>query len=267
MGKEWKKIVGIEIDEIIRAKFQEFDKFYANEFGDELADEGKFTLDYWNDFHWEDVDETVNYLNEDLPENISPLEYQVDPETGEAPVDHMAFRKRKEHMKARDVFKQFLYQDYLLEIFGNAQKIYRDVDVQIEQFYTKYKDFADFRIICKENWFTIPPTLFFLSKVRPRFKHYHFLDDEKEMWDLADIMITTDPKVIEAKPKNILYKNVIMLKRPYNFDPELDEITLDDESKEKINISVMNIVDLIDNEDFEKLIGYEKPETDNGEVE
>jgi hypothetical protein len=266
MDTEKKIIIGIELDEIIRAKFQEFDKYYANEFGDELADQGKFTLDYWEDFHWEDVNETINYLNEDLPENISPLEYQINPETGEAPVDHMAFRKRKEFKKAIDVYKQFLYQDYLLEIFGNAQKIYRNVDVDVESFYTKYRDFADIRIICKENWFTIPPTLFFLSKVRPRFKHYHFMENEIEMWDIADIMITTDPKVIAAKPKDSTNKTAIMVKRPYNFNVELDTVSLDNESKENISFSVMNVVDLINNKDFEKLIGYVKTE-ENEKIE
>jgi hypothetical protein len=266
MDTEKKIIIGIELDEIIRAKFQEFDKYYANEFGDELADQGKFTLDYWEDFHWEDVNETINYLNEDLPENISPLEYQINPETGEAPVDHMAFRKRKEFKKAIDVYKQFLYQDYLLEIFGNAQKIYRNVDVDVESFYTKYRDFADIRIICKENWFTIPPTLFFLSKVRPRFKHYHFMENEIEMWNIADIMITTDPKVIAAKPKDSTNKTAIMVKRPYNFNVELDTVSLDNESKENISFSIMNVVDLINNKDFEKLINYIEPETENNKL-
>lgn len=258
-----KKIIGIEIDEIIRAKFQQFDKYYAEEFGEELADKGKFTLDYWNDFNWEDTDETINYLNEELPDDISPLEYQVDSETGEAPVDHMAFRKRIESRTAKENFNKFLYQDYMLEIFGNAQKIYRNVDVDIESFYTKYKDFADIRIIStNENWFTIQATLFFLSKVRPRFKHYHFLDDN-EVWDIADIMITTNPKTILNKPKKLLSDKVaIMLKRPYNYDIENDVIS-DKKVKKNVKISTMNIVDLIDNKEFEKLIGYEKPKKDN----
>ena len=249
-----KKIIGIEIDEIIRAKFQEFDKYYSEEFGEELADKGKFTLDFWKDFTWEDSEETINYLNEDLPEDISPLEYQVDPDTGEAPVDHMAFRKRVEKKTADEVYKRFLYQDYLLEIFGNSQKIYRNVDVDVEAFYSKYKDDFDIRIICKENWFTIAPTLFFLSKIRPRFKHFHFVENEKEMWDIADIMITTDPKVIKTKPEN---KKVIMLKRPYNVDIETQEI-VDEEIKKNISLATLNIVELTGNEEFEKIIGYVK---------
>ena len=253
-----KKIIGIELDEIIRAKFQEFDKYYSEEFGEELADKGKFTLDYWNDFTWEDTEETINYLNEDLPEDISPIEYQVDPETGEAPVDHMAFRKRVEKRTADEIYKRFLYQDYLLEIYGNSQKIYRNVDVDVEKFYKQYKDQFDIRIICKENWFTIAPTLFFLSKVRTRFKHLHFVENEDEMWDIADIMITTDPKVIKAKPDN---KNVIMMKRPYNVDPESLEI-INDEIKDNVSHSVMNIIDLIGDVSFENIIGYVKPKED-----
>ena len=242
-------IIGIEIDEIIRAKYSEFDKYYAEEFGENLANEGKYTLDYKRDFHWEDTEEIINYLNEELPENISPIEYQVDPNTGEAPVDHMAFRKKTEKRSADENYRKFLYEDYLLEIFGLSQKIYKDVDMHIEEFYTKYKDTVDIRIICKENWFTIPPTLFFLSKVRPRFKHFHFVENENEMWDIADVMITTDPKVIKSKPKN---KKVIMLKRPYNYNIEDDQIF--DDLKNNVDFVFMGVFDLINNVEFENLI-------------
>jgi hypothetical protein len=256
-----KKVIGIELDEIIRAKYQEFDKWYAEEFGEKLADKGKYTLDFWNDYHWEDSVEEVNYLNEELPENISPLEYQVNPETGEAPVDHMAFRKRKENKTAKEVYNQFLYQDYLLEIFGNAQKIYRNVDVDVESFYKKYHKQFDIRIINKENWFSVAPTLFFLSKTRSRFNHYHFLENEEEFWDYADIMITTNPKVVKTKPDD---KKVVLLKRPYNVDMGTLEV-VDEELKKNSSIITMNVVELIENEEFEKLIGYQKEESDEKE--
>ena len=150
----------------------------------------------------------------------------------------------------------------MLEIFGNSQKIYRNVDVDVEKFYKQYKDQFDIRIVCKENWFTIPPTLFFLSKVRTRFKHLHFVENESEMWDIADIMITTDPKVIKAKPDN---KDVIMLKRPYNVDPESLEI-IDKDIKDNVSHSVMNIIDLMDDADFEKVIEYIKPKENKEEI-
>ena len=171
-----KKRIGIDINEVIRMLWNQFDKYYIEEFGDEnVKDELEaYTMDFWNDYHWEDMEETINYLNEDLPDNISPTQYQIDEKTGVAPVDHMAFRKRSEIIPAREVYKRFLYEDFCLEIFGMANGMYRGIDRDIEKFFIKYKDQFELSIVSKENWFTIAPTLFFLSKIGCKFNNYNF---------------------------------------------------------------------------------------------
>lgn len=256
-----KKRIGIDINEVLRMLWNQFDKYYIEEFGDDnVADELEaYTMDFWNDYHWEDTEETINFLNEELPENISPLEYQVDEKTGEAPVDHMAFRPKTEKIPARDVYKRFLYEDFCLEIFGMANGMYRGIDRDVEKFYMKYKDQYELSLVSKENWFTISPTLFFLSKLGSRFNNYNFVNEHNEVWDKVDVLVTANPELIQDVPEG---KEVIKIIRPFN--KEIDSA----------DFEAYNLIDLVEtyerndageitetnnNEEFDKFIGYEKP--------
>ncbi|MFW5847642.1 MAG: hypothetical protein ACOCVF_01805 [bacterium] len=237
-----KPILAIEIDEILRAKWLQFDRYYTEEFDEQ--NEAIYTMDFRKNYKWDDMEEVINYLNEELPENISPMEYQVD-DKGEAPVDHMAFKPKKEQLSADDVYKKFMYQDYLFEIHGGAPKMYKEIDLHFNQFIKKYQDYVNIVIFSEENILTIPPTLFFLSKVMSRVKTYYFLDEATEILDKANFVITTNPKILEKVQKG---NQVIKLKRPYN-------------EKLKANIEETNLVDLINHKEFYKLIGHDYVES------
>lgn len=253
-----KKVIGIDINEVLRARSMQFDRFYADEFdGEGLPDEDDpYKFDLRNDYLWEDADETTQFLNEELREDISPQDYQIDEKTGKAPVDAFAFRPETKFVTADEKFKRFMYEDYNFEIHGSAPPMYKGLDKHLELFYQTYKDQFEIKIVSKENWFTIPPTLFFLSKLMPRISKYHFATSNEEIWDGVDILITTDPQLLDRPT----YKNkkAIKLSRPYNVKSEADFVAL-------------NIVDLIDEkgqycENFQKLIGYEKPKEIKEEV-
>jgi hypothetical protein len=78
--------------------------------------------------------------------------------------------------------------------------------------------------------------------VTSRFKNYCFVEKASEMWKHVDILITTDPEILES---DIPWgKKLIKINRPYN---------------EKIkagSLMVTHFVDLIDNQKFEKIIKY-----------
>lgn len=247
--------IGIDINEVIRSLWTKFDKCYIDEFGDENVNDDEvdsYTNDFWNVYKWEERVENVNYLNEELPENISPLEYVVN-ENGEAPVDFMAFRKKTETTPAYDVYKQFMFVDYCLEIFGMSTLMYKNQDRDINKIYLKYKDHVEFYVISKENYFTIPPTLFFLSKNSLRFKNYIFVEDEKEYWNHVDVLLTANNNLIKNKPAE---KKVVKFERPFNTKNGLDEI--------KGDLNIINTFDLLDNSEFDELINFKKIEK-NGE--
>lgn len=237
--------VGICIDEVLRAKWLQFDRFYAQEFGEEGVPEQPYVYDFFNNYKFVDVEEEIKELREpeDTPETINPIDYQVDEKTGEAPADAFLFKKTETiKLTAKEVYNRFMYQDFLFEIHGAASVMYKNMDVHINKFLDKYSNIANFTVLSVENKFSIPPTLFFLSKTSCRFKNYRFVDKAIDMWKDIDVLITTDPELLKfGAPWG---KKLIKLKRPYN---------------EKIKagtIEVLQIADLIDNPKFEKIIKY-----------
>ncbi len=102
-----KKILAIDIDEVIRSKWLQFDRFYAQEFDEAGIKQPFDTYDLRNHYKFDETTDTINYLNLDLPEDISPTEYMLDKD-GNAPVDFMAFRKRDETLTADQMFNKFL---------------------------------------------------------------------------------------------------------------------------------------------------------------
>ncbi len=202
MNKELK--ISIDIDEILRSKWIQFDKFYAQEFGEE-----------------------------GIPEDMSPTEYQVG-EDGKSVADPFLFKTESKEYTAKEQYEKFMYEDFLFEIFGSAPQIYRGLDLHINEFISKFKD-LQITIVSKENSQSIPPTLFFLGKSMIRFKNYKFYDNFKDYWNDCDILITTNPELLVDVPEN---KTVIKMKRPYNnkIESEYEYIQLYDLIKdEKFN--------------------------------
>lgn len=246
MGKNLK--VGIDINEVLRAIWYQFDKYYIEEFGEEGAPQkDTYVYDYFKEYKFKDTVETNKELKEpeDMPENINPLDYQVDEKLGEPPADIFLFKAPiKNNLTAKEVYNRFIYQDFLFEIHGAAPMMYRNMDVEINKFLEKYQNFADFTVVSIENKFTIPPTLFFLSKISMRFKNYCFVDKASDMWKHADVLITTNPEILKG---NIpWFKKLIKITRPYN---------------ENINagsLEIKQVAELIDNKKFEKIIKYKK---------
>lgn len=242
-----KKNVGIDIDEILRAKWLQFDKYYVEEFGlDGVPKEQEYVYDFFNNYKFNDVEEIIKELKEpeDIPENISPLEYQLN-DKNEAPADFLLFKKEnKIKLTSKEVYNRFMYEDYLFEIHGSAPMMYRNMDVDVNKFYDKYCDTVNFTLFSVENRFSIPPTLFFLSKIKSRFENIRFVKKSIEMWNNIDILITTDPEILKLGTP--WFKKLIKVKRPYN------------EKFNSYSMEILQIAELIENKDFEKIIKYKK---------
>jgi hypothetical protein len=257
-----KKIrIGIDINEVLRARWLQFDKFYVEEFGGDETPEYPYVYDFFKEYNWEDTEKTVQMFNEDLPDDINPMDYQIDPKTGEAPVDYLAFSSTTESYTAKEMYNKFMYEDYNFEIHGSAPIMYKQMDLHAEKFYLQYKDCAEFVILSQENWFSIPPTLFFLSRIFSRFKNYRFVEDKQEMWDNVDVLITTDPEILDAgTPEG---KEIIKLNRPYNTKSQ-------DGALGGFGNKLVHLYDLVDDEkreeeseesqmlrkEFQKIISY-----------
>lgn len=236
--------IGIDVNEVLRARWLQFDRFYVQEFGEEDIPEQPYVYDFFKAYPWKDTVEKIKELKEpdDMPDDINPVHYQTN-EKGEADADSFIFKKEEEiKLTAREVYNRFMYEDFLFELHGAAPKLYPQLDLDVNNFLQKYEKTVDFTVMSVENRFSIPPTLFFLSKIQARFKDYKFLDKAVDMWKHVDILITTDPEIIQlGAPWG---KKLIKIRRPYN--DELKSASLD----------VIQIAELIDNEEFQKIIKY-----------
>ncbi|MFW5847394.1 MAG: hypothetical protein ACOCVF_00545 [bacterium] len=233
--------IAIDIDEILRAKAKQFHRYYVEEFGEEGVPENPFTLDFFNEYQFNDITETTKILRDDIDvEKINAINYHEE-DNGDVPVDSVLFNTESQDYTKKEIYNRFMYEDFVFEIFGTAPKTYRDVDIDFSKFLLKYKNHVEFVVISDENYFSIPPTLFFLSKALSRCRKYHFYGEVDEIKDY-DFVITTNPNLINTLKK----EQIIKLDRPYNKD--LENFTL----------NAINLVDLTNNKDFEKIIKYDE---------
>lgn len=243
-----KKIrVAIDINEILRARWLQFDRFYQEEFGEEGLPkrDNHYVFDFFKEYTWKDTVEKFKELREpeDTPEFINPLDYQVDEKTGEAVADSALFKKEEKiHLSARDMYDRFMYEDYLFEIFGSANLMYRNLDLDLIKFYYKYKDKAEIILFSNENDRSIAPTLFFVSKLMPKIRKYVFVEKDDDIWNDADIVISTNPHYFKNKAPE--KKKTIKIERPYNVDREYKYFDLRD----------TELINLFDKKEFNKLL-------------
>jgi hypothetical protein len=240
--------IGIEIDEVLRAKWLQFDKYYVTEFGEEGAPTEQpyvFSTDYFKTYKWNEIEEEIKELKEpdEMPENINPLDYQVDENTGEAPADFALFKTpQKKILSPLDVYNRFMYEDYMVELFALSPIMYRGMDLDVKNFYNKYSTSVEFTIFSVEDSKTIPLTLSFLNKMFSRFRNYKFINKSFDIWKDVDIVITANPEFLKiGAPWG---KKIIKLSRPFNKDIKTG------------SIEVLQLKDLIDNFNFEKIIKY-----------
>lgn len=234
--------LGIDIDEILRAKWLQFDRYYAMEYGDEGVPDEPYCFDYFSEYTWEDSLENEKVLieDDDVLNAITPLDYTPD-ENGVVAADLVLFDTKENKITAIEKFNRFMFIDFCFEIFGTAPIMYKGLDTDFNSFHKKFEDFVEIYIISKENKQSIPPTLFFLSKMGCRVNNIKFYNNSADKINDVDILITTDPEILSIKHKG---KKIIKLSRPYNMELK------------NFDLEAMQLFDLYDNDEFIKMIKY-----------
>ncbi|MCK9543241.1 MAG: hypothetical protein M0R03_14565 [Novosphingobium sp.] len=127
------------------------------------------------------------------------------------------FRKILPFKTKIDYFK-FLYEDYPLEIFGNAtfknKRLVGELNMWLSNLENEEtKKPVEVIIVCpNEQHLSIQATCFFLSKFI-RVRKVLFPTNSKEVWDSCDVLITANPTLIKTKPKT---KKLIKIQTEYN---------------------------------------------------
>ena len=146
--------------------------------------------------------------------------------------------------KSRRAYQEFLYQDYCLDIFGNAPTATKLLGPEINQWLvslenmdTEYDIEVFFANPLEFNQ-SIGMTHFFLSRYATRVRKVLLPEDSITLWDECDVMVTAYPTLLENVPEG---KKCVRIDMPYNTEIEsgmsygtLHELISDESFIEKV---------------------------------
>jgi len=209
-----KKIIGIDVDEVLRAYIETFHHYYEKEFNLKVLDRfGDQISGYDCDYHTDDLSELFEFK-----EGFRKTKYMVS-EIDTVYYSNQKFENEEVFVSKEDALNIFKYEDYLMELYGTCPKVYTNVGLDLSKLVNNYKENIEFKIIVKDKPITIGPTLFFLSTLRPTINNFHFVNKLDDVWNLCDIYITANPNIIYTIPTE---KSVILKTMPYNENIEVD---------------------------------------------
>lgn len=147
----------------------------------------------------------------------------------------------KSHLKFRDDEElfSFLYEEFPMEIFGHAQSTEYTTFNDLNDLYFNLRDKHELIIVSDEVGKSKPASLFFLSKFGCQFEKIIFYSNYtiKEMWNQIDVLITSNPNLLENHPED---KMVIKYNTIYNKQNDsFHSITTIKELESKINETVL----------------------------
>lgn len=195
-----KKILAIGIDGTIRDVFTQFDNWYRRTF---IKNESLVQMD-----------DNCNYVEsaEDTEEDILELQRNID-EKINLPLDtfdllnHYFFENRED-------FEKFMYDDFSFQIFGSSQSFPKSMDsVNFLQIFGEVSKMFDVVLFAKCKNASIISTYHFLAKNACKVKNVKFIEDYKDVWEFADVVIGDCPEVFESKPND---KISIKINHMYN---------------------------------------------------
>ncbi len=207
------KRLAINIDWIMRDLSQQFDTIYRKRFIVNPSIVGMNDNMTVKEQTPEEEEEEQAKIDELIKDKITlPIDtfdllnhYKFESTLGS---DGVTMLSPKQHLE------KFMYDDFPYQIFGTAPEIEKSIEVvnKIQQFgilHGLYKT----ALVCKLKGKSISSTFAFLSKVNCRIKNIHFVDEDYEKWDFADVLVDVSPEVIQNKPNR---KIIIKINHPAN---------------------------------------------------
>jgi len=212
------KRIGIEINGVLRDTIGKFTQVYEKHMVEESDDENKTY----------EIDLSGN-TKENTTENN--FEYKIiNDVTSLDLMSHFTF-------KDSDELYSFMYEDFVMQIFGHAGSTETFTFNDLNDFYINFRDDYEIIIVSDEMGRSKPASLFFLSKFGCLVENIKFYSNStlQNLWDSLDILVSANPKLIENAPEN---KTVIKYETPYNKNVTCEyEIT----ELKKLNEIIKNI--------------------------
>jgi hypothetical protein len=191
-------IVGVDIDDVLR-DFRKTVIYYYHKDNKLNYD----NLDFEN-FTDKNLEEILDF------KEISDTKYFIDNDLDVYYTTRDKITEYVETLTKEDQINRFLYEDYLLEIYGLSSTTYRNVGNDFNMLIKKYKDTHKFIILVKDKKITFSPTLSFISILKPFISEIKYVDNTKELIDSCDIYITSNESYINNEQN----KKIILVNKP-----------------------------------------------------
>lgn len=202
------KRIGIEINGVLRDTIGKFTQVYEKHMIEESVDGNKtYEIDLSGNTEENTVENNFEYK---IISDVTSLEL----------MSHFTF-------KDSDELYSFMYEDFVMQIFGHAGSTETFTFNELNDFYINFRDEYEIVIVSDEMGRSKPASLFFLSKFGCLIENIKFYSNStlQNMWNGLDIIVSANPKLIENAPNN---KTVIKYKTSYNKDVtceyEIDEL-------------------------------------------
>lgn len=112
---------------------------------------------------------------------------------------------------------RFMYEDACFEVFGRTDETIPGIIKEISDFSNKNR--INIKLLNNESQRSKSATLFFLSKNYYNLEQIVFPKKWKDFWEHCDVLVTDNPKLLKAKPKD---KISIKYQNEFNLDIKSD---------------------------------------------
>jgi hypothetical protein len=217
------KRIGIEINGVLRDTIGKFTQIYEhNMLGDGVSESVDRTYELKISGDSEDIIENteINNFKYELLSDVKSLNLK----------EHFAFKDENE-------LYSFMYEDFVMQIFGHAGSTETFTFNDLNELYLKHRDNNELLIVSDEIGRSKPSSLFFLSKFGCLLEKVKFYSNTtiNTLWDEVDILLTANPDLIINHPKDkIVVKFLTIYNKNVNSDYEIKSLKEFDEIIEKL---------------------------------
>jgi hypothetical protein len=214
------KRIGIEINGVLRDTIGKFTQLYEKHLIEENeSDQQTYELDMSG--NTEQLTTTDDFKYEILGE-VTSLNL----------MEHFKFN-------SSDDLYNFMYEDFVMQIFGHAGSTETFSFNDLNELYLKYRDTNELLIVSDEMGKSKPASLFFLSKfgcLLEKVKFYSHVTINS-MWDEVDILLTANPPLLLEKPQDkIVVKYNTIYNKNVESEYEINTLKEFDEVLQKLNV-------------------------------
>lgn len=191
-----RKVIGIDLDEVLRSYKSHLVYYYhkANNLKIENID--------YESFNDKSFDEILDFKEENI------TTFYIDNDIDVAYATRNKITKEEKTVTKNDKIYEFLYVDYLLELYGMTKKIHMNIGVDLNKLISKYSEKYKFIILFKDKLITFAPTLLFLANIRPMVSEVKLVDNDLDLTENCDIYITANENYLKVFNKeNIILVN------------------------------------------------------------